>query len=398
MRRATKRLTKRLVDATAPAGKEQILWDAEVPGFGLRIYPSGRRVFFLQYRPHGSRSARRLTIGVFGVHTVETARAEAKRASVRVAAGGDPADEKQMTSAELTVAELVEKFLAEHVRPRLRPKSVRDYQYAFYKHVLPVLGRKRISSVTPLDVAEIQKASADAPIAANRALKYLSSAFSFAERPDVALLPPKSNPVASVRMHKENRRVRSLKEEELLALFRALEQENAAGANPGAVTALRLSLVLGWRISECAGLRWEDVDTEQSRAVLRDAKTGTRTAPLSPIALEILASAPRLGEVVAPGRVPARAIDYKAMHRVWNRACARAGVENAQIHDCRRSIATRLANDNASVPVLQAVLGHATPHMAMRYVADARFAAAAAIDAYSEHFVRRHLEEPGSHG
>lgn len=68
------RLTKRTVDATQPGNKDVIIWDAELRGFGLRIKPSGAKIFLVQYRDE-SRRTRRLSIGRYGVLTVEQARA-----------------------------------------------------------------------------------------------------------------------------------------------------------------------------------------------------------------------------------------------------------------------------------------------------------------------------------
>ena len=34
-------LTKRTVDRLAVNGKDAVFWDNELPGFGVRVYPSG---------------------------------------------------------------------------------------------------------------------------------------------------------------------------------------------------------------------------------------------------------------------------------------------------------------------------------------------------------------------
>ncbi|RYE73961.1 MAG: DUF4102 domain-containing protein, partial [Oxalobacteraceae bacterium] len=55
------KLTKRLVEAAEVKAAEYVLWDGDIPGFGVRIMPSGRRTYFIQYRV-GTRS-RKLAIG-----------------------------------------------------------------------------------------------------------------------------------------------------------------------------------------------------------------------------------------------------------------------------------------------------------------------------------------------
>jgi hypothetical protein len=59
------RITKRVVDATLPADRDVFVWDAELPGFGLRVKPGGTKSYLLQYRNAEGRS-RRLTIGRTG--------------------------------------------------------------------------------------------------------------------------------------------------------------------------------------------------------------------------------------------------------------------------------------------------------------------------------------------
>ena len=62
-------LTKRTVDATKAAeGRDVVIWDMEVPGFGLRVKPGGRKSYIVQFRNRQGRS-RRLTLGTHGVLT-----------------------------------------------------------------------------------------------------------------------------------------------------------------------------------------------------------------------------------------------------------------------------------------------------------------------------------------
>ncbi len=81
------RLTKRSVDAaTPPESGQAFLWDGELRGLGVRVMPSGKRTFVLQYRTGDGRS-RRIKLGVYGVMTVEQARREARIKLGEVASG-----------------------------------------------------------------------------------------------------------------------------------------------------------------------------------------------------------------------------------------------------------------------------------------------------------------------
>jgi hypothetical protein len=68
------KLTKRLVEGSTASVNALFLWDDEIQGFGVRIFASGKRRYFIQYRI-GQRT-RRATIGPHGVWTVELARKE----------------------------------------------------------------------------------------------------------------------------------------------------------------------------------------------------------------------------------------------------------------------------------------------------------------------------------
>ena len=50
MTEARIRLTKRLVDKLEPDGRDRVVWDLDVHGFGLRISPGGALTYVLQYR------------------------------------------------------------------------------------------------------------------------------------------------------------------------------------------------------------------------------------------------------------------------------------------------------------------------------------------------------------
>ena len=87
------KITKHAVESLKPEAKDRIMWDTELPMFGCKITPKGRRVYLLQYRIEGL--SRRYTIGVHGSLTTREARKIAKKLLHDIALNRDPADAKK---------------------------------------------------------------------------------------------------------------------------------------------------------------------------------------------------------------------------------------------------------------------------------------------------------------
>src|SRR5262245_33873186 len=96
------RLTKTRVDLAETDANDVYLWDDETPGFGLRVKKSGAKSFIVQYRNANGRS-RRLTLGRYGVLTVEEARKNARIALAGVLKGADPAEERKLERGAITI-------------------------------------------------------------------------------------------------------------------------------------------------------------------------------------------------------------------------------------------------------------------------------------------------------
>src|SRR5687768_4053716 len=86
-----RRISKSTVDATHPAAKDIFVWDDKLTGFGLKVTPSGSKVYLFQYRLGGrGAKVRRYTIGKHGKLTAEGARTIGEGLALKVASGVDP--------------------------------------------------------------------------------------------------------------------------------------------------------------------------------------------------------------------------------------------------------------------------------------------------------------------
>ena len=115
-------ITECAVDAL-PAGRDTVVWDRALTGFGVRVYPSGAKVYVVQTR--GPAGTKRITVGRHGVIGAAEARRRAALIIARVHAGEDLAEQKAQKPAGPTLAALAERYLREHVAVRCKPSHRR---------------------------------------------------------------------------------------------------------------------------------------------------------------------------------------------------------------------------------------------------------------------------------
>ena len=154
------KITKRSVDALKAAadGAETVLWDSELKGFGVRVQRGGAKSYVLHYRVGTGRGAplRKLTIGRHGSPwTPETARKEAKTLLGMIEDGADPAADKMARREAPTIAELAERFLAEHADAKRKGSTAAEYRRLLDKIILPALGKRKAADVTARGRSEV---------------------------------------------------------------------------------------------------------------------------------------------------------------------------------------------------------------------------------------------------
>ena len=160
------KITKRNVESIVPDQLSAFLWDTEIPGFGVKVTPQGRRIYVLQYT-FGGRT-RRCTIGKHGIDvTADEARTAARRLRGQVADGHDPAGAHAVMRAVPTLEAFAERYLAEHAAVKKKASSAAEDQRNLHKHILPVLGKRKVTEIARADVARLHAAMKDHPTTAN---------------------------------------------------------------------------------------------------------------------------------------------------------------------------------------------------------------------------------------
>ncbi len=238
------KLTKTLVAelAARPEG-EYWVWDSVLPGFGVRVSASGRRVYTIRYRTR-SGMPRKLAIGQVEILTPEDAREQARLALVQVAMGGDPALERQQRRAGATVADLAAAY-TEYQQPRVKASTAKINASLWSCHILPALGRRKAADVGKADFMALHtKIGRTHPIAANSVVILARGAFEWAEA--VGMIPKDTNPAKGIDLFPTRCRQTILSPEQIAALGVAVGVYTK-GFSWSAVWAIRLLLVTGLR-------------------------------------------------------------------------------------------------------------------------------------------------------
>jgi hypothetical protein len=175
------KLSKTVVERIEAADRDVFVWDDALPGFGMRVKPTGVRSYIIQYRNRNSGASKRLTIGQHGpLLTFDQAKRQARAMLADAMRGEDPVEIRKASRRAPSFADLAADYLERHAVPKKRPKSVRDDRAMLDKIIVPKLGAKKVASIGRRDIEAIHVAMKDRPYQANRVLSLLSKMFNLA--------------------------------------------------------------------------------------------------------------------------------------------------------------------------------------------------------------------------
>jgi integrase len=407
-------LTKRVVDAQKAGDRDYLVWDSRLTGFGLRVWPSGRKAFFVQYRDASAKS-RRYQLGIYGkTTTAEKARNDARR---WLGIARDPNDALHVQRAKArakstapNVRGLADLFL-DHIATRRRrtakQRTIREYRRLIDQKILPAIGETSVDAVTRRDIESLLAKLSERPATANNVHAILGAMFAYAIRRE--LRNDGKNPCVGWERHERKRRSQSLSPEQYTALGRALavgerdglpvpphlkngkrgmsserrakltgrkrgpykrdaEQSHLTPANPIAVAVLRFLALTGWREGEALTLRRETIDVHLQVARLPETKIGRSIRPLGKAALAIIEPYLRRPTVENPYVFPGYRTGehWKETKRLWLAVKHAAGVE-VRLHDLRHSFTTVGRELNYADSIIAGLVGHVLEGMTSRY-------------------------------
>ena len=385
-------LTKRDADAfefdpAKPATARQILWDrmgsgkgnGSIPGFGIRVYESGKKAFVLTYRVKATGQQRTMLVGKYGSVTLEQARAQVKvhLGSMAQDDKKDPLAEQKGARQGKTFKEFWIAYLERHAKRH--KKSWQEDQRRFRLYLDPAFGGRRIDAITRDDIVKFHYAlGQEKPYQANRCVEQLSKMYELA-RLWGWVAPSHSNPAKSIQSFKEEKRDRWISPEELPRLMKAIAEE----PNQFAKYAFHLYLLTGVRREELLHAKWEDVDLVRNELRLAETKSNrVHYVPLSPEALDVLRKIPvkEGNPYIIVGQKPGQHLVN--IEKIWKRVRKTAGLEDVRLHDLRRTVGSWLAQSGNSLHLIGKVLNHSSQSTTAVY---ARFAEDHVRQAMNEH-------------
>lgn len=327
-------------------------------GFGVRMYPSGRKSYILGYRMRPGSNWKVIVLG--DAVNIDSARKQAKKLKIKIESDVDPIEAKKKASKVRKFADVVALY-QENKLPKLKPKTQLGHNNRIEKKLLPTFGKRYIDDITKEKVEKFfNQLKTDTPVEANRCLCLLSVIFEYAIEKELA----SNNPCKKIVQVEEKPRKRWLStSDERERFLKAVTEEKPNDA----YYFFMLLLTSGLRKGEALRLRWQDINFETGEVTLPTTKTeDNQMRTVSRDALNLLAEKRQQPSENSPYVFPSpkNPLQYaEDFRRAWKRIVDRAELTDFHVHDLRATFASLLVNQGQSLFVLRDLLGHSTTRM-----------------------------------
>lgn len=345
-----------------PSGKVQYA-DGKVSGFGVRVYYTGQKVFYLSYRFNGQ--PRRLMLGAYPDKKLAAARGDAINAISLLNKGIDPQSSDAAQDSDLpkqpaqgptfdtALTQFVSLYCAAHNKASTAAETKRLLNAVF----MPVWKGRALSTLSKGDVLTIldERMERGTPSAAIHAYAAIRKFFNWCLERDLLTASPCINlkPPA-----KKKSRNRVLTDKELGTVWRSSRSEGYPFG-----TIVQLLSLTAQRRGEVAGMRWSEIDDKRAIWTIPPERTKNgkqHSVPLTPRARALLKLVPRFeGDQVFPkrGKPEEAYAGYSKGKRSLN---ADVGITDWTLHDLRRTAATRMAELGVAPHIVEKILNHTT--------------------------------------
>lgn len=350
---ATIKLTKRVMESLqAERSRGSRVFDTELRGFGVWVYPSGKKTFFVYYGPEGKRQTYK--IGPYGVYSVEQAREKAASLLRSVAEGQNPKTIRRAKEAAPTYEQWMQTYV-DIIKPRNRtwPETER-----YLKIAREHWAEKPMDSLTVEDVERVFLLMKErGSVTANRFLTAVRACLQTAWRREKII----TNPAMKVKHIPENPpRSRVLTDAELQRVLNAV----ANLKDPFVRAAFTMLIETGARRSEVLRAKWADFDLQAKLWRIPRPKSGRpQVMPLADSTVALLRNLPRLKgcSFIIPGRRGKKSPPLDKgrfnLNRPWEDIQKTAKIPDVHIHDIRRTFGLHVAR-KAGLHVASKLLRH----------------------------------------
>ena len=331
------------------------VFDTKLPGFGVRVFPSGIKSFILFYRHQGR--LRRLTLGRYPVVSLADARRMAFEALGRVTRGSDPQREKQDERRKLNFEDAVARFVTEHCERHNRAATAHETARVLRTRFIPRFAKRDLKEITRADIARVLDGivSEGKGSTANHTLAAIRKLFNWCV--DRGLM--EVSPCVGIKIPAPlQSRDRVLVDTELAAVWRA---SDVVGFPFG--TIVKLLILTGQRRGEVAAMRWDEIDFESGAWSIPAQRTKSNKAqvvPLPPQAISLLRSAPRFESPFVFMALGNEDASFSGFSKAKARLAGLAEFGDWTLHDLRRTAASGLARLGVSPHVIERILDHTT--------------------------------------
>lgn len=377
------KMNEKAVREAENLGRDYQIFDTDVRGFSITIYPSGNRAFTLDYRIGGRQ--RRMTIGRWPEWTTVAARERAKDLRRDIDEGIDPLSLRETSREAPRVNDMIARYLAEHT-PHLAARNAADQHTIMHKLVAPDWGSRLVTEITKADVEKLltkvaagrarpSKAKPNnrarklqgakpTPVRANRVGEVLRKMFMLA----IGWGMRTDNPASGFRRRIENERERFLTPEEIGRLAKALD----AATDQRAAGIIRLCMLTGARSGEVRQARFEQFNLDLGSWSKPASTTKQRKIHRIPISGDVAAIVRQRGLLVPKGNpwlFPGDTLGQpvKEIRRFWVAIQKEAKLPEVRIHDLRHTFASLLVSGGASLEMIGKLLGHTQMQTTQRY-------------------------------
>lgn len=355
------KLTKRVVESVeADSTKRTFLWDTEVTGFSVRIYPTGKKTYFLQYRNQDN-VTKKIKLGVHGSITTELAREKAAKLSLSISSGEDPSV-KIASQKNHNMNELGEMYLNLHAKVKKKPVCFKEDEVFLKNIILKRFGSLNVNEISALDLQKLHSNLEKTPYKANRVRALLSKMFNLA----IQWGWRSDNPIKGVEKYQEHQRHRWLSDEELEKLWAVLDTYS----NQSVANAIRLLLFTGSRRNEVLHATWDQFDLEKgvwTKPAHTTKQKRMEHLPLSTQVIETLKCMKACSDTpyLFPGKIPGKPI--QGIKKAWATIRSSADLPDVRIHDLRHTHASHLVSSGLSLSIVGKLLGHTQSSTTQRY-------------------------------